>query len=146
MRGAITAAACSVAPVSSVQIIDMGQFRSNQFTEVGVYAPPVPFSIELNDCSTAVSETAAISFLGVADTKDPRVLSIEDGVDTARGVGLAIFDHTGNLVMPNAQPHTLGLLREGAMSLRFIARYRATSRQVSGGRADAWTWFTVSYQ
>jgi len=124
----------------------MGLFRSHQFSDVGAYAPPVPFNIELNDCSTAVSATVAIRFLGVSDNKDPQVFSIETGVDAASGVGLAIFDNAGNSVVPNALPHPLMLLSDSTLSLRFIARYRSTARQVVGGNADAWTWFAVSYE
>lgn len=146
IRGAITAQACGVSAQSVAQIVDMGQFRSNQFSDLGAYAPPVPFSIELSGCSTAVSDTVAVTFLGVSDDRDPHVFSIEGGENSATGVGLAIFDNAGTGVVPNAAPQPLVLLSEGVMLLRFTARYRATAREVNGGHANAWTWFAVSYQ
>lgn len=146
MRGVITAAACTVSADSANQTIDMGQFRSNQFSGVGSYAPPVGFNIQLSGCSTAVSKEVGITFQGVPDGKDLQVLKAGEGESSATGLGLAILDSKGEIIPPNTEPRILAPLSNGDMTLSFIARYRATSRQVTGGNADAWTWFTLSYQ
>lgn len=145
LRGAITAPACTVAAGSGNQIVEMGQLRSNQFAGLGSYASPVPFELSLTQCSTAVYEQVAITFLGVSDGKDPLVLRAGQGANAATGVGLAIFDSTGDIIPPNAQPRSLGYLSNGDTPLHFTARYRATSRQVTGGNADASAWFALSY-
>ncbi len=145
-RGALTAEACTVAIDSLNQTINMGQLRSNQFSGVGSLTSPVGFSIRLTECSTAVSEQVGVTFFGVTDDKDPQVLKAGDGVNAATGVGLALFDEQGKIIVPNTQPSSWRWLHEGDNRLRFHARYRATSRQVIGGNADAFTWFALTYQ
>ncbi|EJC2626083.1 MULTISPECIES: fimbrial protein [Serratia] len=146
LRGALTEAACSVSTESAHQIIDMGQFRSNQFGDLGSFASPVEFNIRLTECSTAVSNTVGVAFYGVTDGKDPQVLKAGEGENAATGVGLALFDRNGDIIPPNTPPRTGMALHEGENILRFMARYRATSRQVVAGNADASTWFALTYQ
>ena len=37
-------------------------------------------------------------------------------------------------------------LNEGLTTLHFVAKYRATARQVTGGTANAQAWFALTYQ
>lgn len=145
-RGSLTAEACTVATDSRYQTVDMGQLRSNQFSGVGSMASPVGFSIRLTECSTAVSDLVGVTFTGVTDGKDPQVLKAGEGVNAATGVGLALFDEQGQIIVPNTLPRVWGRLHEGDNNLRFHARYRATSREVTGGNADALAWFALTYQ
>ncbi|WP_409231233.1 fimbrial protein [Serratia bockelmannii] len=145
-RGVLTAEACTVSTDSRSQTVNMGQLRSNQFSGVGSLTSPVGFSIRLTECSTAVSDQVGVTFFGVTDGKDPQVLKAGEGVNAATGVGLALFDEQGQIIVPNMQPRVWSRLHEGDNSLRFHARYRATSRQVTGGNADAFTWFALTYQ
>lgn len=145
MRGSIAAEACSVSTGDRDFIVDMGEFRSNQFEGVGSYASPVAFDITLAECDSSVSKRVAINFLGISDDKDPLVLRAGYGINPASGVGLAIFDSEGNIVPPNVM-HLIGdYSSRGERSLHFIARYRATSHQITGGNADAFAWLTLSY-
>lgn len=145
-RGVLMAEACTVSTDSRSQTVNMGQFSSNQFSGVGSLTSPVSFSIRLTECSTAVSDQVGVTFFGVTDGKDPQVLKAGEGVNAATGVGLALFDEQGQIIVPNMQPRVWSRLHEGDNSLRFHARYRATSRQVTGGNADAFTWFALTYQ
>ncbi|QHS50176.1 fimbrial protein (plasmid) [Klebsiella michiganensis] len=145
-RGVLTAEACSVSTDSRSQTVNMGQLRSNQFSGVGSQTSPVGFSIRLTECSTAVSDQVGVTFSGITDGKDPLVLKAGEGMNAATGVGLALFDDQGEIIIPNTQPLVWSRLHEGDNSLRFHARYRATSRQVTGGNADAFTSFTLTYQ
>ncbi|MDL4454785.1 fimbrial protein [Klebsiella michiganensis] len=146
LRGGLTASACTVSADSVNQTVDMGPFRSNQFNGVGSLAPPVAFSLRLNDCSKAVSDTVGVAFQGVTDGKDPQVLRAGEGQNAATGIGLALFDNQGELLVPNTAARSWTPLAQGDMTLRFLARYRATSHQVTAGNADAWTWFSLTYQ
>lgn len=146
LRGAITAPACSVNTRSGNQIVEMGEVRSNQFKGLGSYSPPVAFSIDLTGCSRATYHTVGVSFWGVTDGKDPLVLKAGTGTHEGPGIGLALFDADDDLLVPNAPPSHLTLIRDRETTLRFSARYRATSRQVTGGEADAWAWFALTYQ
>lgn len=145
-RGALTAEACTVSTDSRNQTINMGQLSSNQFSGVGSQTSPVGFRIYLTECSTAVSDQVGVVFYGVTDGKDPQVLKVGMGTSAATGVGLALFDEQGQIIVPNTQPRMWNRLHEGDNSLRFHARYKATSRQVTGGNADAFTWFALIYQ
>jgi len=145
MRGAIAAAACSVSANQSF-FVKMGTFRSNQFDGLGSYAPSVPFEIALDECNTEISERITVNFLGIPDGKDPLVLQAGGAVNSASGVGVAIFDSDGNIIRPNGLPHEVVYRKGEERSLHFFARYRATSYQVTGGNADAFAWLTLSYQ
>jgi fimbrial protein len=146
LRGVLTAGACSVSIESANQTVNMGMIRSNQFAGLGSYGPPVAFSFRLTECSVAVSNTVGITFFGVTDGKDPQVLKTDEGENAANGVGLALFDRQGEIILPNTEPHSWEYIHEGDNTLNFIARYRATSRQVIGGNATVSTWFMLTYQ
>lgn len=146
LRGALTEAACSVSIENIHQVVDMGQFRSNQFGDLGSFASPVEFNIRLTECSTAVSNTVGVTFFGVTDGKDPQVLKAGEGENAATGVGLALFDDNGDIIPPNTPPRVGMALHENENILRFMARYRATARQVVAGNADVSTWFALTYQ
>lgn len=146
LRGSLMAEACTVSTESRNQTVDMGQLRSNLFTGVGSLTSPVGFSIRLTECSIAVSDQAGVTFLGVTDVKDPQVFKAGQGENAATGVGLALFNQNGELLVPNVEPRIWRQLHEGENTLRFLARYRATSQQVTGGNADVFTWFALTYQ
>ncbi|HFK7187095.1 fimbrial protein [Serratia odorifera] len=146
LRGAITAAACSVSTGSEAQIVEMGDVRSNQFSGLGSYSPPVAFSIDLTGCNRAIYHAVGVSFWGVTDGKDPLVLKAGNGAQGGPGIGLALFDDHGDLMVPNAPPSRLAMINDRETRLHFSARYRATSRQVTGGEANSWAWFALTYQ
>ncbi|OUC37175.1 hypothetical protein BJP35_2440 [Enterobacter sp. J49] len=94
----------------------------------------MPLDIHLPDCSTAVSKHVVVSFRGVADDKNPDVLSVGEGPGLATGVGIALFDREEQLVPLNRPPGAWQTLYNGPTTLHFVAKYRATSNQVTGGR------------
>ncbi|HFR8640723.1 TPA: fimbrial protein [Escherichia coli] len=145
-RGILTAEACTISTDSRSQTVNLGQFRSNQFNGVGSLTSPVGFSIRLTECSTAVSDQVKVAFYGVTDGKDPQVFKAGEGVNAASGIGLALFNELGQIIEPNTHSGFLSRLHEGDNTLRFHARYRATSREVTGGNANAFTWFALTYQ
>ena len=146
LRGAITAPGCSVSTASRNQIVDMGIVRSNQFSGVGSYSPPVAFTLHLTGCTQAIYHTVGISFWGVTDGKDPQVLKTGDGPGISAGVGLALFNAQDELLIPNTLPAHRQLIQVAETRLRFLARYRATSRQVTGGDASSMALFMLTYQ
>lgn len=126
--------------------VNMGRISSNRFHSPGEDANPVPFDIHLYDCSTAVSETIGVSFDGVADGKNPDVLSIGEGPGIAKGVGIALFDRNDQLIPLNKPPVLWQRMYNGLTTLRFIAKYRATAKDVTGGVTNAQVWFSLTYQ
>ncbi|CAO97914.1 type 1 fimbrial minor subunit FimI [Erwinia tasmaniensis] len=145
-QGELIAEACTVDIGDRQLIVHMGQVSSNRFKAVGDDADPVPFTLHLQDCNTNVSERVGIVFHGVADGKNPDVLSVGEGEGTATGVGIALFDDTGKMIPVNSVPQAWKPLVNGARELQFVARYRATGHAVNGGKADAQAWFSLTYQ
>lgn len=86
-----------------------------------------------------VSERVGVAFHGVADGKNPDVLSVGEGPGIATNIGVALFDDEGNLVPINRPPANWKRLYSGSTSLHFIAKiscYRASGywrhRQCTG--------------
>ena len=144
-QGEIISESCRVEAGDTQMAINMGAISSNRFHYSGADANPVPFDIHLLDCNTAVSQRVGIAFHGVADDKNPDVLSIDEGIDTARGVGIALFDANNQFIPLNAAPRSWAQLYTGPVTLHFVAKYRATEQHVNGGKANAQVWFSLTY-
>lgn len=145
-QGVIIAESCRVEAGDQQMTVNMGQISSNRFHSSGEDANPVPFDIHLQDCSTAVSQRVGVSFRGVADGKNPEVLSVGEGPGIATGIGIALFDKDNQLIPLNSPPGAWTRLYSGPTTLHFVAKYRATGKQVTGGAANAQIWFSLTYQ
>lgn len=144
-QGVIIAESCRVEAGDRQMTVQMGQISSNRFHAPGEDTDPVPFDIHLQDCSTSVSQRVGVAFHGVADGKNPDVLSVGEGPGIATGIGIALFDKDGSLVPLNSPPLSWTRLYSGPTTLHFIAKYRSTGRQVTGA-ANAQAWFSLTYQ
>ena len=100
----------------------------------------------MQDCSTAVSQLVGVAFHGGADGKNPDVLSVGEGPGIATGIGVALFDKTGSQIPLNAPAGAWAQLHTGPTTLHFVAKYRSTGSQVTGGAANAQAWFSLTYQ
>ncbi|MGM3172915.1 fimbrial protein [Dickeya lacustris] len=145
-QGEIIAESCRVAVGDRQMRVSMGQIADSRVNQVGADANPVPFVIHLQDCNTAVSDRVGVAFRGVADNANPDVLALTDEPQAARGIGVALFDERDRLIPLNREPHSWTKLHPGAVELRFVAKYRATQREISGGVANAQAWFALTYQ
>lgn len=145
-QGMLLAEACTVEIGDRLLRVPMGQVSSNQFRYTGQDINPVYFDIHLRDCTTNVSRRVGIAFQGVADGKDPQVLSVGEGPGTATGVGVALFDEQDRLIPINTPPSFWSPLKNGPVTLHLVAKYRATGHEVTGGRADASALFSLTYQ
>lgn len=145
-QGVIIAESCRVEADNQQMTVIMGQISSNRFHEEGEDANPEPFDIHLQDCNTAVSQHVGVSFHGVADGKNPDVLSVGEGPGIATGVGIALFDINDHLIPLNMSQGGWRRLYTGPNTLHFVAKYRATGNKVTGGVANAQAWFSLTYQ
>ncbi|WP_371822215.1 fimbrial protein [Serratia sp. JSRIV001] len=146
-QGEIIAEACRVEAGSHNMTVIMGQVSSNRFHAVGEDAGPTPFEINLLDCSTAVSQRVSVAFHGIADGKNPELLSVGEGNGVASGVGVAIFDEKNQLIPVNGPVRSWTTLpNDGPLSVHFVAKYRATGHTVTGGAANAEAWFSLTYE
>ncbi len=145
-QGIVIAESCRVEAGDRQMTVKMGQISSNRFHSAGEDTNPVPFDIHLQECSTAVSQRVGVAFHGVADGKNPDVLSVGEGPGIATGIGVALFDKTGSQIPLNAPAGAWTQLHTGPTTLHFVAKYRSTGNQVTGGAANAQAWFSLTYQ
>ena len=91
-QGVIIAETCRIEAGDKQMTVNMGQISSNRFHAVGEDSAPVPFVIHLRECSTVVSERVGVAFHGVADGKNPDVLSVGEGPGIATNIGVALLE------------------------------------------------------
>jgi fimbrial protein len=144
-QGIIIAESCRIEAGDRQMTVHMGKISSNRFHSAGEDITPVPFDIHLQECSTAVSQRVGVAFHGVADGKNPDVLSVGEGPGIATGVGVALFDKDDQLLPLNGPPAVWTGLYTGPATLHFVAKYRATGHPVTGGKANAQAWFSLTY-
>lgn len=146
LRGGLVEAGCIISTDNENDIIDMGELRSNQFNGVGSYSKNVPFKIKITNCSVAVSDKVGISIFGNIHAKDPQIFKLEGSEESAKGVGIAILDNKGDIIIPDNIPSGWINFHEGENILNFNVRYRATDMQVTGGKANTSVWFNLTYK
>lgn len=135
--GAITTSGCSVSITNTDKIILMGNVRTDQFMGVGSDSQAVPFSIQLDDCESNISESVGIGFSGIVAEKDFQVLAITSGAEAAQGIGLALFNADNQLLQLNAMPAEYVQLSKGVNTLKFFAKYRLVEPLSRPGTANA---------
>ncbi|ATF95097.1 Type-1A pilin [Cedecea neteri] len=149
MQGELVNGACAVAPESQEMTVQMGQYPSNVFKDVGSYAPPsIPFTLRLTDCRPEVYDHVGIAFQGSTPAEDPLVFlatSSVSGNDASSGIGLALFDQQQQLIIPNSEPASYSQITTQEMSFHFTARYRSVSKHMSPGNIRSDIWFTLVY-
>lgn len=143
--GSVVNAPCAVEPQSQHQNIKMDQVRTATFPSRGIWTAPETFWIKL-DCSNALFQFATVAFTGSADARDPQVFKAGFGADSAKGMGIGIFDSKGNLIVPNSAPLSQYPVLDGKSVLYFTAKYRSVSEKVVAGDASAAVNFSVIYQ
>ena len=98
-QGVIIAETCRIEAGDKQMTVNMGQISSNRFHAVGEDSAPVPFVIHLRECSTVVSERVGVAFHGVADGKNPDVLSVGEGPGIATNIGLMMKETSYRLIV-----------------------------------------------
>ena len=149
LRGELVNSACAVAPDSQDLRVEMGQYRSNTFGDVGTYSNvTVPFTLRLLECRPDVASQVGISFQGLSPAEDPQVFVASaqaSGVPGESGLGLALFDPEQQLITPNATPTFYLPITTKEMVFHFTARYRVISLPLVPGNLLTDVWFTLVY-
>lgn len=143
--GSVVNAACAVSAASSQLTVNMGQVRLASFTGAGVEASRTPFTIELLDCDTVISQTASIKFQATAADGFP-AFDAGMGSGRAQGIGLQIRDQNGVVITPNTGVSTETQLIPGRNILPFQVSYISLQDAVVAGDASANIDFVVNYQ
>lgn len=144
--GAVVGTSCSVDTQSLQQTIMLDQVTANTFSGPGSWASAKPFWIKLEQCDANTNQFASVMFTGQADESDPQVFKAGYGGDSARGVGIGIFDESGELVVPNTTPNMKSAVTAGQNIIFYTAKYRATSAHVEPGKTSATINFAIIYQ
>lgn len=148
-EGKLINAACAVSTKSADQTVELGQYRTATFTQVGDTSALKPFKIVLTDCDPAVAETASVAFTGQVDATNNTLLAIASGDNgsTAKGVGIEILDNNSNPLKPDGVVTSVAqTLIEGENTLHFSARYKSTAATTSPGQANADATFIMKYE
>lgn len=148
--GSIMNAGCAVNASSNNQSVDMGEYRSALFTDVGFRSNSVLFNIELDDCDSTISTQVSTAFSGTASSVDPTVLAVSNAAGGASGsaseIGIETSDKTGTVIKPDGSEFsTAQTLIDGSNVLSFSVRYKSTAASVTPGGADADVTFSLQY-
>ena len=148
-KGSVVSGACAVHSDSAMQTVNMGQVRKAALdTAMGNVSGSTAFKIMLADCDSDVAGNASASFGGVATDPKMQILSLGEGPNNAKGVGLRIEDHQSNLVTFDGVTKTATkALGASDNQLQFNAHYvsTATGAALKAGDASATVDFNVNY-
>lgn len=144
--GAILDQACTVNTNQPTITVNLGNVSSDAFaTAVGSTISATKFDIILSNCPDTMN-SVSVKFDGAAHATNPNLLAITPGVDSAGGVGIAIYEANSTTLIPIAtNSATKPLIPNADTNLTFIAKYMKTSPNVTAGTANAVGSFTISY-
>lgn len=94
-KGSIISAACSIAPESLDQTVQLGAVSDADLKKDG-QSTPRAFSIKLENCDTTVSQKVTTTFTGIASQVNEDNLAM---VGTARGASIQLTDAFGTKIV-----------------------------------------------
>lgn len=145
-KGSIIDAPCSISPDTANQTVDMGQISSAAI-EAGP-TTPVPFQIQLENCTLTDENTVAVTFSGTPNYLDSSVLGLSGAAGNGTAVGIVIGDQSGQKIALGS-PSAAQLLQNGPNTLQFSAWLDDKNRGwdiITPGDFTAVANFTMSYQ
>ncbi|WP_313537231.1 fimbrial protein [Pantoea sp.] len=143
--GSITDAPCVVNASTEGQPVELGQYRSADFSKAGDTTSPKNFNISLSSCAVDTYSKASVTFRGVTAAGDNTTLSTDGGSGAATGVGIQILKNNVALAVDGSGASEATSLIEGSNNLTFQAQYIAKAARVTPGQANASADFTITY-
>lgn len=143
--GEIVDSPCTVSTDSQNQEVVLGQVKKSVFTAVGDKSVAKPFEIKLEDCDITTNTKVNVSFAGVGDTDNPKLVSVSTEAGAATGVGIGIYDNSNTAVDMNTGKSTM-TLSAGQTVLYYTANYVATKDTVTTGYGNAEVDFNLTYE
>lgn len=145
ITGTIQSNTCIVDTGSQNMTVDMGRVSSKQFYTPGSTSAEQAFTIKLIKCGDAANGVS-VTFSGSFDSKDNRLLAIENSSSSAKGIGIMMLDNRHKAIPLNSAsvkyPLTPGA---SSVNLNFFAEYMANGDVVSAGDANATATFVLNY-
>lgn len=149
-HGTVLSLPCSVAPGSEKILVDFKEVSAKELY-LNKTSTPVPFSIRLNNCTTAVYDSVTVTFSGDESNKLSNHLAIKPvSGGGAAGVAIGMKLQNGQDVELNkATPLTR--LSTGNMNLGFTAYLEGEpdalqKREIKYGPFTASARYTLNYQ
>lgn len=145
-KGSIIDAPCSISPDTANQTVDMGQISSAAI-EAGP-TTPVPFQIQLENCTLTNENTVTVTFNGTPNYVDSSVLGLSGTGANTTAVGIVIGDQSGQKIALGS-PSAAQLLQNGPNTLQFSAWLDDMMRgwdAIAPGDFTAVANFTMNYQ
>lgn len=143
--GEIVDAPCVISTDSQNQEVVLGQVKKSTFAAVGDKSVSKPFEIKLEDCDISTKTKVNVSFTGVADADNAKLISVNTEAGAATGVGIGIYDNANKAVDMNTGKSTT-TLAAGQTVLYYTANYVATKTAVTTGYGNAEVDFNLSYE
>ncbi|MCB5838496.1 fimbria/pilus outer membrane usher protein [Shigella sonnei] len=114
----------------------------------GSTSPAVPFQITLSECSKGTTGVR-VAFNGIEDAENNTLLKLDEGSNTASGLGIEILDANMRPVKLNdlhAGMQWIPLVPEQNNILPYSARLKSTQKSVNPGLVRASATFTLEFQ
>lgn len=121
---------------------------ARQFPTTGSTSPAVPFQITLSECSKGTTGVR-VAFNGIEDAENNTLLKLDEGSNTASGLGIEILDGNMRPVKLNdlhAGMQWIPLVPDQNNILPYSARLKSTQKSVNPGLVSASATFTLEFQ
>lgn len=119
--GKLVAGACNlVVDNNTMATVDFHTIGSDNFDASG-QTTPVPFTLSLKDCKTALANGVLVTFQGVEDSTLPGLLALEPS-SAASGFAIGVETVAQQRLDINAAQGTAFMLTEGVTTINFQAR------------------------
>ncbi|WP_288144357.1 fimbria/pilus outer membrane usher protein [Escherichia coli] len=128
--------------------VDLQKNSARQFPTTGSTSPAVPFQITLSECSKGTTGVR-VAFNGIEDAENNTLLKLDEGSNTASGLGIEILDGNMRPVKLNdlhAGMQWIPLVPEQNNILPYSARLKSTQKSVNPGLVRASATFTLEFQ
>lgn len=139
---------CTVSSDSLNFTVDLQKNSARQFPTTGSTSPAVPFQITLSECSKGTTGVR-VAFNGIEDAENNTLLKLDEGSNTASGLGIEILDANMRPVKLNdlhAGMQWIPLVPEQNNILPYSARLKSTQKSVNPGLVRASATFTLEFQ
>ncbi|RKS85116.1 type 1 fimbria pilin [Orbus hercynius] len=139
--GSIISGACSIAPGSVEQTVELGSINKAVLENKGS-SNPRAFTIELEDCDTTVANSVSITFSGNANTIDTTLL----GISSSAGAAIQITDSNGTPIKLGEKTGETHKLQDGSNTLLFSAYVKGVGDDINEGAFESISNFVLSYE
>lgn len=136
-NGEIVVEACNAA----AEGLQMGQISRERLNDSGA----VDFNMYLENCTTELAKRISLEIKGIPDKINPNILSINEGPDSASGIGIILLNDNGGVIPINHPLPSHFKTYDDLMAMNFAAKYQLLSHKITYGKANALAWIALSY-